>query len=310
VVRPAWVKVDTSRVAESQSELRRLWRELEIDAPEPKVDFARYLVIVFSERDGCEGGRGGAELEGLFVHDDGSYEPAYAPVVGDYCYEHSNPSSGVVYAVAVRRDRLPTVQRLRLATPRVPRLVPLRAAGAPKPLRCAPSLPPEPGPGDDSPLTIPERGQVSLQYLRDERPVFVVRHHDDTVDVLAGDVRSQRRYPGTSLAIEGLRDVVHWRAAEGRFWSSDGSYDEYGVPANPGAVWRSLDRYQATRIDDRTLSVARHARQSGYAPRPVLPAPRNRHVPRATVTPPVLGSEILVPYDWTVNDLQLGLPDA
>jgi hypothetical protein len=312
VVRSAWVKVGTSRMAENSDAAARIWHELEIDVPLPKVDFATHVLLLFTERDAYEGGSGGAELEALLVHDDGSYEPAYAPVTGDSCYERSSPSWGVVYAVAARRDVLAPSRPLRLASPPRPWVLPARADEEPSPVACAPRIaPPAPGPGDDSVLTVPERGQVSLQYLRDGSAVFVVRHRDDTVDVLAGDVIGRQTLPGTDLAMDGLHEAVLWRCAERRFWSADGSYDEYGVPATPIAPWKSIDRYHASHIDDHSMRVPSRARYEGYGPRPVRPAPRRDPARRAKeVRPAALGSGLLVPYDYTVRDLQLGLPDA
>jgi hypothetical protein len=155
---------------------------------------------------------------------------------------------------------------------------------------------------------VPEPGNVSRQFLRDGTPVFVVRHADATLDVLAADTPSW--YDATArdyLPLRGLRQALLWSCPSGGFASQLGAFDEYGVPTS-AVSWISLDRYRTLPLDGATVVVPRDARQRGYGPRRVSP-PTVRAgtqiwayegVPRVTLSEAVarpVGSRVVVDAD-------------
>jgi hypothetical protein len=276
-VRPAsFVKTGRLFTAEDAASLHRLWRDLEIAGPVPQVDFAVQVVLLFAEYDTCHGGNGWSPLRRLLVHADGSTEPEFVRAREVLCEEslvRFVPT--VLYALAVRRE---LVERhagrvLRLAPARVVWVArsPLAASVA------ATCVAPPPAPsfcsGESSILSVGELGTTTLQYLDDGTPVFVVRHADGTLDVLASDAPSvfdvledRDTYP-----LRGLRDQVRWDCGSRMFVSPAGAYDEYGIPVL-ALRWASLDRYRTVRSGETSVLVAPDGRMRGYGPRrPMAP---------------------------------------
>jgi hypothetical protein len=268
----SYVKVERLFAADDAATLRRMWRDFEIPGPLPEADFATYTVVLFADYDTCHGGNGGAELQRLTVSADGRVEPQFAYPANYTCEEgwgRFKPT--VLYAVAVRRDRLPRDRSLVLAPARVRRLKNVPATEEIK-ATCTVQAPSAPGvdsvaPGADSVLTAPPPGVTSREELSDGTPVFVVRHQDGALDVFAADapnwfdVIQLPSYP-----LRGLHDVVHWDCLTRRFGSIHGLYDEYGVPVSM-LQWRSLDRYRTMAAGDASVLVSAAGREPGYGPR-------------------------------------------
>jgi hypothetical protein len=289
-VRPvSYVKPGRLFAADDAETLRHLWRDLEIPGPVPEADFASQTVVLFADYDTCHGGNGGAELQRLTLSADGRVEPAFA-YPATYACEQSwvRFVPTVLYAVAVRRDRLPRDRRLVLAPARVRWLKEVPATEEVKATCTVQARPPSvPGvdsaaPGADSVLAVPPPGVTSQQELADGTPVFVVRHRDGALDVFASDAPNWldvMQHP--SYPVRGLRDAVRWGCRTRRFSSGVGVYDEYGVPVS-ALQWRSLDRYRTVAAGDGSVLVPFAGRERGYGPR------RLSSPPDAVVVGPVL----------------------
>ena len=188
----SYVKTERLFAADDAETLRHLWRDFEVPGPVPEADFATYTVVLFADYDTCHGGSGGAELQRLAVSADGRVEPQFA-YPADYTCEQGRGrfKPSVLYAVAVRRDRLPRDRSLVLAAARVRWLKNVPATDEIK-AACTVQAPSAPGvdsvaPGADSVLAVPPPGVTSREVLSDGTPVFVVRHQDGALDVFATD---------------------------------------------------------------------------------------------------------------------------
>jgi hypothetical protein len=189
----------------------------------------------------------------------------------------------VLYAVAMRRDRLPS-EHLALGPARVVWLHDAPVTEAVK-STCTVQSPPPFAAGADSILEIPESGVTSLEHLSDGTPIFVVRHMDGALDVFAADAPSwfdimqHRDYP-----LRGLRDEVRWDCTMRGFGAPGvGAYDEYGVPVS-ALEWRSLDRYRTVATAEGSVLVPRDGRVRGYGPR------------RLSSPPEAMGGPVIEPY--------------
>jgi hypothetical protein len=275
-----FVKPRTFAVFDSAEALRARWRDWEVPGPVPEADFGKYEVLLLAEDEQCSGGLGGAELDQLLLGSEGRVSFQFAPAFDFACEATEGLRRTSLYVVAVARNRL------RAATPRFGgtrvscrnasgRRTPVPTAGpepAPAASPCTEALPPaSPRAGTDSVLQPPARGGVALQYLADGTPVFVVRHPDGSIDVLASDLPSRYEVlADRRLAIAGLAQSLGWNASSARFQGPSGTYDEYGVPVL-ALAWRSIDLYAWSPGEGGSMVVPRGARHPGHGPRRVAP---------------------------------------
>ncbi len=277
-----FVKPRTFREVRSPAELQELWADWELRGPVPDADFAKYRVLLFTDLDLCFGGLGGSELVQVFVREDGQirFELAPDPIVRQ-CLDSEYVDPTALYVVEVARDRMAATRAALWGGERAF----CDGAGAssdagrselrravPGASECTQDKPPEHlHAGIDSVLRPPALGGVSLEYLSDRSPVFVVHHLDGTFDVVAGDAPSVYDFiRDPHFRVIGLREAVRWSCEEGRFRSTTGSYDEFGVPVL-ALTPRPLDLYRWTQSADGSLVVPSGARHSGYGPRRVTP---------------------------------------
>jgi hypothetical protein len=258
-----YVKVGRLWTFQDAATLDRAWRDFEIPGPPPEADFEHYVVSFFAEYDRCYGGNGGREIDRLSLDSDGHLEPEFVRIPNLTCeeaYVRFKPT--VLHAFALRRDFLPAHHGLSLGPARIV-LQKLAPASEAEKKACLAPLPPASRPGEDSVLSLPEPGETTLQYLSDDRPVFVVRHADGAVDVFATDtpsifdLMSSRSYP-----LHGFRNELQWNCSTRHFHSVT-EYDEYGRPVGVSG-WPSLDRYRTVPVPDGSLRVLEGARISGY----------------------------------------------
>lgn len=263
-----FVKPGTFLTADDTETLEHIWSGYELPGRAPHVDFSTYRVALLFDFDECHGGNGFAELRRLFIGADGRVRPEFARDREIACAEaRQTLVPTVAYVVALRRDRSPRVADLRLGPARVVTRRPPRkdAIG-----ECAPPAGPPPR-GTDATLRAPAPGSVSVQYLSDGSPVFVVRHEDGSLDVFASDAPSAYDMNRSqSIPVRGLREQLRWYCAERRFHASAATYDEYGVPTMGDVT--SLGRYRSTMVGDDHVRVEPERRIPGYGPRRARPS--------------------------------------
>ncbi len=260
-----YIKAGVILSADDVGSLRRLWHEYELPGPIPPADFSTYRVILFTVVDACR-----SELSRLFLSN-GQLQPEFVQELSETC-----GSSWVrylpvtLYAVAVRRDRLPMGSSLTLGPVRIRPRPALTNRHVPDGCSAERPVAPLPQKGNTSTLKLPRPGEVRLQYLRDGSPVFVVRHQDSTLDVFAADLPSQLDLVSDpQVPLRGLRTLVRWDCSRRRFFSSASTHDEYGISTN-SAVWSSLQRYQIELVQDGQALIL-HQLKAGYGPRRVSP---------------------------------------
>jgi hypothetical protein len=143
----SFIKAGAMLAADSSGELRRIWHDYELEGPVPDAVGTPGMT--------CE-------------------ESWYRFI----------PTS--VYALGVRRDRMPTPRPIFAGPTRTVFPADTRKS---EPVGAC-ELQPPPAvrrPGVDSILSAPPPGSMSLQYMSDGTQVFVVRHIDSSIDVLAAD---------------------------------------------------------------------------------------------------------------------------
>lgn len=95
---------------------------------------------------------------------------------------------------------------------------------------------------------LPARGEVVTARLTDGTPVYVVRHHDDTVSAL--DPRGDGAYTGNDT--DGQHQLVAWTPST-RLFLGGGAWDEYGRRVD-GPRASDLVGY-ATRVAGHTVEI-------------------------------------------------------
>jgi hypothetical protein len=221
-------------LASSQDELVALWRDAEIVAPLPQVDFARYRVFGFVDSDGpCPPEIATAVVDRRVLRLRGF----------DTRYACESLLVGIAEVVAIP-SRI---------VPRSMVVVPVRQWGEPGrayafdvPSRTTPSppvaLPSAPAaatpPGASGVVPMPAAGHIALETLPDGIEVWVVHRSDDSVSVLASTISDERR----------LRHALQWSTEDGR----PGSFDSHGHHVNGDAP---LPGYAFRRLSDVELEV-------------------------------------------------------
>lgn len=255
---PFGVKLGEIVYATDERALGKLWRRLGLDGVAPTIDFGAYVVFgwVHSD-DACF-----EEVTAIELTTDGHLRPKLGNDVS-WC---EMPLRTTAHVVAVARASLPkegaviqpwrkptaptkTLRFSSLPAPRAPRVTADPAAWtSDRAVRGEADLPPP--------------GKTIGVALDDATPVWIVRHRDGGVDVLASDLAPA----GGVHGIVGLRAFARWSPVSRRF-NGGGRWDEYGV-----AVYRRdppLDRYEHQVLPGERIRIGR--RVGGTARRTVEP---------------------------------------
>ncbi len=251
--------------ARSAGELAALWRTYGLPTPLPEVDFDRYVVVAWA-------GRVTSHVEELVAADllsDGQLAPLLERAPID---DNETDWRRVVYVAAVPREHLPPTFVVSLETDAAESRTRVTLDARPQPMRA------EPEPREDD---VPLRGEVlgtvplptntgaTLGNLDDHTPVWVVRHADGTISVLAADVASTE-HAGSGLI--GVREAVIWLPERQRFFGGGGTFDEYGA-STMGRYAPDLDRYTFAVVPGVPPRVAVGQRIGGTSRRTVAPFP-------------------------------------
>jgi hypothetical protein len=73
----SYLKPGVLLTADDGVALAEIWDDYELPGSIPGVDFATHRVLVFGERERCDGGNGWAELFRLWVQSDGHLRPEF-----------------------------------------------------------------------------------------------------------------------------------------------------------------------------------------------------------------------------------------
>lgn len=215
----------------------QLWERFSFDGSPPPVDFDEYVVLFYARaEDGCPDEIGDVRLGGDRLVVD------WRPPAGG-CIEPLIPTA---FALAVHRATVPQrfvalLEGFHSDYDDIEHPVQLAAYEGPGPAR-APTRPVPPAPTKvTGTVDLPPQGQAAARTLEDGTRVWVVRHRDGMVSVLAGEASIDAE--SELLSVQGLRTQVVWYPSPRRF-SGGGWYDEYGVSFR-GRSATNLDWYEA-----------------------------------------------------------------